>query len=182
MKDVCTPGYSRRIRNVPEAVKKKVYAEYGITHHAPRAYEVDHLISLELGGSNSIKNLWPESYITTPWNAHVKDALENELHKEVCDGALPLSAAQHEIAADWIVAYRKHLHRDTPVSTGGSAEGKGPLRTAGAASANRVWVNTRSHKYFLSGSRFYGKTKKGRYMTEAAAKAAGNIAARTEGR
>jgi hypothetical protein len=42
-------------------VKRKVYAEYGITHHEPSEFEVDHLISLELGGSNSIRNLWPES-------------------------------------------------------------------------------------------------------------------------
>src|SRR5437764_1619157 len=59
--DICTPGYSKKVRNVPEAVKRKVYALYGIQQHEPGEYEVDHLISLELGGSNSIRNLWPES-------------------------------------------------------------------------------------------------------------------------
>ena len=59
--DICVPGYSKKVRNVPESVKKQAYAEYGITLHQPKEYEVDHLISLELGGSNSLKNLWPQS-------------------------------------------------------------------------------------------------------------------------
>ena len=40
-----------------------------------------------------------------------------------------------------------------------------------------VWVNTDSHVYHKEGSRFYGTTKKGQYMTEAAAVKAGNKAA-----
>ena len=59
--DVCTPGYARKVRDVPAEMKRQVYREYGITSHCPGDYEVDHLIPLELGGSNSIKNLWPES-------------------------------------------------------------------------------------------------------------------------
>ncbi len=81
-------GYASRVRAVPAAVKKQAYASYGITQHAPGEYEVDHLISLELGGSNSIKNLWPQSYKTKPWNAYVKDQLENKLHRMVCSGEL----------------------------------------------------------------------------------------------
>jgi hypothetical protein len=79
--DICVPGYTKKVRDVPQSVKDQVYAEYGITSHQPRQYEIDHLISLELGGSNSIKNLWPESLRTKPWNAHVKDQLKNRLHE-----------------------------------------------------------------------------------------------------
>ena len=33
----------------------------------------------------------------------------------------------------------------------------------------KVWVNTETHVYHKEGSRFYGTTKKGKYMTEAEA-------------
>lgn len=107
--DICTPGYSRKVRNVPIAVKREVYSRYGIAQHQPGEYEVDHLISLELGGSNSVRNLWPESYWTTPLNAHVKDALENRLHREVCAGRLSLQVAQQAIATDWVAAYGQYV-------------------------------------------------------------------------
>jgi hypothetical protein len=41
----------------------------------------------------------------------------------------------------------------------------------------QVWVNTESHVYHREGSRFYGTTKKGKYMTEADAIKEGNRAA-----
>jgi len=106
--DICVSGYSSKVRDVPESVKNQAYNEYGIYAHAPRQYEVDHLISLELGGSNSIKNLWPQSY-TGDWNAHIKDKLENHLHSLVCDGSLDLKTAQTEIATNWISAYIKYF-------------------------------------------------------------------------
>jgi hypothetical protein len=107
--DICTTGYSRKVRNVPAEVKREVYRRYGIAQHRPGEYEVDHLISLELGGSNSVRNLWPQSYWTSPWNARVKDALENALHRAVCAGRVSLHTAQREIATDWVAAYRKYV-------------------------------------------------------------------------
>lgn len=107
--DVCTSGYSKSVRNVPSSVKQEAYKAYGIYEHGPGEYEVDHLISLELGGSNSIKNLWPESYITKPLNARVKDKLENRLHTLVCRGSISLPDAQREIAENWISAYEKYI-------------------------------------------------------------------------
>jgi hypothetical protein len=112
--DICVPGYSKKVRNVPSAVKNKAYAEYGIGRRATGEFEIDHLISLELGGSNSIRNLWPQSYMTHPWNAHVKDVVENTLHQQVCSGQISLHDAQRAIAGDWIAAYRRLLHRDLP--------------------------------------------------------------------
>jgi len=106
--DICVPGYSSKVRSVTDAVKKQVYLEYGITSRQPYEYEVDHLISLQLGGSNSIINLWPEPY-AGDWNARVKDKLENKLHRLVCDGGLDLKTAQQEIATDWVAAYLKYI-------------------------------------------------------------------------
>jgi hypothetical protein len=106
---ICVPGYTKTVRNVSAAEKKQVYENYGIETRQPREYEVDHLISLELGGSNEIANLWPESYITEPLNAHVKDQLENVLHGKVCAGEVPIDEAQRAIASDWISAYQKYV-------------------------------------------------------------------------
>src|SRR5215472_4741300 len=103
---VCTPGYASSVRNVPQSVKDKVYAEYGITRHLPGQYEVDHLVSLELGGSNDIANLWPEAASPTP-GFHQKDLVENYLHDQVCSGAMSLKDAQNEIATNWLAVYNR---------------------------------------------------------------------------
>lgn len=113
--DVCSVGYSKAIRNVPVEVKRRVYDTYGI-QYVPRTYEVDHLIPLELGGSNSIRNLWPEPY-GIEWNAHVKDRLENRPHNLVCEGAINLDTAQRAISHDWIAAYREYLGSARPRRT-----------------------------------------------------------------
>jgi hypothetical protein len=104
-KDICTPGYSKSIRNVPVSEKKQVYSEYGISYPQPQgSYEVDHFISLELGGSNDIANLWPEPANPTP-GFHEKDVVENYLHEQVCSGALTLSDAQEKESTDWYAVY-----------------------------------------------------------------------------
>jgi hypothetical protein len=72
-------------------------------------------ITPALGGSDDIRNLWPHSYSATKWNARVKDELEDCLHALVCEGQLDPSTAQREIAGNWIMAYKKHMHTDQPL-------------------------------------------------------------------
>lgn len=110
--DICVSGYSKKVRNVPTSVKNQVYAAYGIASRAPGEYEVDHLISLELGGSNSIRNLWRQSYHTPIWNARSKDTLENELHRRICSGQIDMKTAQQLISVNWIAGYRKVFGHD----------------------------------------------------------------------
>lgn len=101
---------------VPIALQQKVFDEYGIRTAEPRAYEVDYLITPALGGADDIHNLWPESSSATVWNAQVKDALEDHLRNMVCEGQLDLATAQHEIASNWIEAYKKYFHTERPVA------------------------------------------------------------------
>jgi hypothetical protein len=106
---VCTTGYSRSVRHVTYAEKSAVYATYGMHRHFNGGNgEVDHLVALELGGSNDQSNLWPET-AAGRYGSHQKDRLENELHDEVCGGRLALNKAQRLIAGDWVRVYRSRF-------------------------------------------------------------------------
>jgi hypothetical protein len=100
---------------IPASVKEEVFREYGMSAAKPQNFEVDFLITPELGGSNDIRNLWPEPYRAPVWNAHVKDQLEERLRDMVCNGEIDLATAQRDIAADWILAYKKYFHTDRPL-------------------------------------------------------------------
>ncbi len=102
-------------KSVSAALRKKVFDLYGITGADPAAYEVDYLVTPALGGADDIHNLWPHSYAATAWNARVKDELEDRLRDLVCDGSLELTAAQQEIAGNWIAAYKKYFHTAKPL-------------------------------------------------------------------
>ena len=100
------------VRNVPASVRKQVFASYRMTNKTgwcgKAGCELDHLVSLELGGSNDASNLWPQPYAGR-WNAHHKDRLENRLHKLICTGRITPAAAQAAISRDWIFAYQKYV-------------------------------------------------------------------------
>ena len=103
---ICSPTFrTSTIRNVPQSEKHAVEVEYGMV---PRAYgrtiEIDHIVSLELGGSNDIANLYPEPG-SGPASYHAKDRLENRLHSLVCSGGITLHAAQVGIASHWQALY-----------------------------------------------------------------------------
>lgn len=66
-------------------------------------------------------------------------------------------------------------------ATGAPAKNTGAQAVANAPAPGGghglVWVNTETHVYHREGSRFYGTTKKGKYMTEADAIKEGNKSA-----
>jgi hypothetical protein len=124
-----TPGATRQISAaqvceaepgdhapVVTAVQRQVFEEYGMPRAEAARYEVDYLITPALGGSDDIRNLWPQPYAGSAWNAYVKDALEDRLRQMVCMGEVDLGTAQHDIAVNWIAAYKKYFHTDRPMA------------------------------------------------------------------
>ncbi|SRR6266496_2536814 len=99
-------------RHTTAAMKKQVCRSYGVAH-CPQldVMEIDHLIPLELGGADEITNLWPEMAeyrshgVHFAPGFHVKDQLENELHRRVCRGKMGLPEAQACIAKNWVQCY-----------------------------------------------------------------------------
>lgn len=103
---VCARGYAAGILDVPTSYKNRVFAAYRLAPSS--AYVIDRLISIDLGGANNLKNLWPQP-TNGYWNSLRKDQLERELRRRVCNGSLSLETAQQEIARDWVTAYPKYL-------------------------------------------------------------------------
>lgn len=53
------PAPNNRI--VPVSLQREVFTDYGMSGRDPRAYEMDYLITPALGGTDYIRNLWPQS-------------------------------------------------------------------------------------------------------------------------
>jgi hypothetical protein len=98
---ICVVGWTQTVRppvSYTEPLKYQQMAAYGDAGPAS-AYEEDHLVPLELGGSpTDPRNLWPEP----GGSPNPKDAVETAAKRAVCSGAMTLAAAQQAIAADWI--------------------------------------------------------------------------------
>lgn len=118
-------GYTAKVRNVPDSEKEEVLKRYNLPYYktdtgqlmnakTDKPYseegEFDHLISLELGGSNAIDNIWFELY-AGEWGARKKDVLENKLNALIVSGNMSLKEAQRLIAHDWVSAYRQYVLR-----------------------------------------------------------------------
>lgn len=111
---VCELGFSSTIRpkgNLWRHLRGEAFRRYHITrgHRSEMdnsgvrhsAYQIDHLIPLELGGDpTDIRNLWPQPIAS----AQKKNIVENELHARVCSGQMALNEAQSRIARNWTTA------------------------------------------------------------------------------
>jgi hypothetical protein len=99
---ICATGWTATVRppvSRTNGLKTQLIAAYGLP--SGTRGELDHLVSLELGGAPSDpRNLWVEpGKIPNP-----KDAVENKLNEAVCSGLTPLATAQRTIAASWTTA------------------------------------------------------------------------------
>jgi len=111
---ICKPGWTKTVRpplSWTAPLKRKLLRE----QHLPGVvadYELDHLISLELGGApRDLANLWLEPYeahghrfAPSGLGSESKDVVENVLKHDVCIGKIDLGEAQRRIATDWTVA------------------------------------------------------------------------------
>ena len=100
---------------VASQVPRQVFAAYGVDYRRAGDYELDFLITPELGGASEASNLWPQPYRSVTWNAYVKDELERHLRRLVCQGAVDLATAQQELAGDWIAAYKRRFNTERPL-------------------------------------------------------------------
>ena len=113
----------RPSRLVTSTTRRDVLRAYGMEDVSIADYELDALITPELGGSTDPANLWPQRYHSPVWNARVKDELERRLPELVCDQSITLAQAQQEIATDWIAAYKRHFRTDAPLPAHRAAAG-----------------------------------------------------------
>ena len=121
-----TPGAVRRVSvdalceapppvpPIPAEMRRRVLSDYAMLNLPSDEYELDYLITPELGGATDARNLWPQRYGDRRWNARVKDELEDLLPRLVCSHQLPLAAAQRDMADDWIAAYKKDFGTSGP--------------------------------------------------------------------
>jgi hypothetical protein len=109
---VCHAGYSREHRlygsdrSAYDAMRKAVFAAYGVPWSERGERELDHRVPLALGGADAIANLWPEPLPPTPWNAVLKDQLEYRAVVAACyRHMITLSEAQAIFLGDWRIGY-----------------------------------------------------------------------------
>jgi poly(3-hydroxybutyrate) depolymerase len=115
---ICSSGFSTSsIGDVPDSEKFRVEREYGMAaRHYGHSIEIDHIVSLELGGSNGIANLFPEPGSGRA-SYHMKDRLENRLHDMLCAGKIGLRSIQRQISSNWEKLYRKVFGVKPPTTT-----------------------------------------------------------------
>jgi hypothetical protein len=114
IEDVCSSEAPPNDPAVPDTLRRQVLQAYGLNGVSSDAYQIDYLVTPQLGGAADVRNLWPQPAFHTMWNARAKDALENRLHEMVCSRQLDLQTAQREISHDWIAAYKKYFHTGAP--------------------------------------------------------------------
>jgi hypothetical protein len=120
-KALCRPSYSKHVPKTSMRLTTGAYVRYGVKRSA-HAYKVDHLVPVNLGGSNALANLWPQRYDGS-WGARKKDRLEKRLHSLVCSGALRLSSARRQIAHNWIAAFKRYVRAPDGIYWGAYIDG-----------------------------------------------------------
>ncbi|MFZ1220638.1 MAG: HNH endonuclease signature motif containing protein [Chthoniobacterales bacterium] len=108
-----TPGRVARTDKerggVTAAMEQKVFARYRLPWSRRAEFKIDHLIPRELGGADSIDNLWPQAVRVKPYGADRKELLTEVLLTRIAKGQITLAQAQEDIRRDWIDAFIDHV-------------------------------------------------------------------------
>lgn len=108
-----TPGRvaqsEKDLRGVDLEMEQKVFARYRLPWARRPAYKIDHLIPRELGGADTIDNLWPQRLRARPYGPDRKELLTEVLLQRIARKQITLQQAQEQIANDWIDAFIDHL-------------------------------------------------------------------------
>lgn len=108
--DICSTD-TRTLRHGSPERSDLIYQRYGVARSDEMQYTLDHLIPLEIGGADTIENLWPEPRrsLAGEWDDTRKDQLERRLGVLVCSGELDVREAQRAIADDWVEAWKRYM-------------------------------------------------------------------------
>jgi hypothetical protein len=90
-------------------MEQKVFARYRLPWSRRAEFKIDHLIPVELGGADTIDNLWPQSVRAKPYGVDRKELLTEMLLIRIRAGQMTLAQAQEQISRDWIDAFIDHL-------------------------------------------------------------------------
>ena len=90
-------------------MEQKVFARYRLPWTRRNEFKIDHLIPVELGGADTINNLWPQSLRTKPYGADRKELLTEVLLTRIRASQMTLAQAQEQISRDWIDTFIDHL-------------------------------------------------------------------------
>jgi hypothetical protein len=90
-------------------LEQKVFARYRLPWERRREFKIDHLIPTELGGADTLDNLWPQSVRAKPYGTDRKELLADVLMKKVRERKLTIEQAQEAISRDWIDAFIDHV-------------------------------------------------------------------------
>lgn len=108
-----TPGRVARTDKerggVTVKMEQKVFARYRLAWERRAQFKIDHLIPTELGGADTIDNLWPQSLRTRPYGADRKELLVEVLLGKIRAGQMSIAQAQEELGRDWIDAFIDHV-------------------------------------------------------------------------
>jgi hypothetical protein len=101
---ICRNGYSEGIRP-PASYTEPLKIEDMIRYASvgpPSAYEEDHPVAIEDGGSpRDPRNLWPE-YLYGRSGALAKDQAEDDPHDLICAGRITVTQATAVLEGDWL--------------------------------------------------------------------------------